>query len=222
LEYEGQFHLPVPAIEDVKPISRNSYVFKSYDTGRHQSELFKIVEDSNVVRPEVPLLERQLDGHFCTDGKLLFSSASHRLVYVYYYRNQYICFDTSLNLLYRGRTIDTNTVAKINLDTVKINNNQQTVIFKSPPLSVNKNSCLYDNRLFIQSLLPASNEDATLLREISAIDVYDLYKRKYRFSFYIPDFKGNKPRQFQVYGNGVAVLYDRYLAIFSLNPDVFK
>ncbi|MCG1037959.1 hypothetical protein KI686_16295, partial [Polaribacter sp. DS7-9] len=60
------------------------------------------------------ILEKQIDGLFCTDGMLHYNRKRHQLIYLYYYRNQYILMDTLLNIVHKGNTIDTNRVAKIN------------------------------------------------------------------------------------------------------------
>jgi hypothetical protein len=59
------------------------------------------------------LLQKQIDGVFCTDGMLRYNETLHRLIYTYFYRNEYVVYDTNLNLDYRGHTIDTISRAQI-------------------------------------------------------------------------------------------------------------
>ena len=52
---------------------------------------------------------------------------------------------------------------------------------------------------------------------VSMIDVYAVADGKYQFSFYLPDFRGFKVRDFKVYGQSLYALYDHYLYKYQLN-----
>lgn len=162
--------------------------------------------------PEI--LENAADGIFSSDGMLNYSPGQALLVYLYFYRNQYICLDTNLNLVYRGRTIDTNAAAKIKTANI-ISDNSTTL--SGPPLIVNRNSCVFEKSLYINSGLKANNENRSAFSHSSVIDVYDLAKGKYESSFYIPDYKGRKIKSFQVCNSKLIAVLDHYLLIYSLN-----
>ena len=126
--------------------------------------------------------------------------------------------DTSLNLIYRGKTIDTTTTVKIKLS--RINTTHQ-ITFGAPPTLVNKHSCVFGNDLFISSGLLAKNENENSVKGSSVIDVYDLRKGQYRFSFYIPDYEGFKLKGFVVSGKKIIGIFDHYLVSYDLNAAYF-
>ena len=140
------------------------------------------------------VLEKQVDGYFCSFGHLLADPKNNRVVYLYRYRNQYLVADTNMNLLYRANTIDTISLAKIKVG--KLNGN--TFSMSAPPLTVNLNSCIQDGKLFVHSNMRAANETRMQFLRNSPIDVYDLNDGSYRYSFYIPNRYGAKILDFRM------------------------
>jgi hypothetical protein len=134
---------------------------------------------------------------------LNYSSVSNSLVYLYYYRNEFICADTNLNLKYRGKTIDTNTVAKIKI--AKLNSRNQLTLAE-PPLLVNKSACVWKNYLFVQSHLIADNENKEIFRHASVMDVYSQ----------------NKVKSFKVADNHLVAIFGRYYLSYQLSPKYFS
>jgi hypothetical protein len=195
------------------PISSGSFIFRSIDSS-NENILLKKTVDSPFIKPAFGILEKQVDGIFCTDGTLIKVPQSPELIYVYYYRNQFICIDTNLNLLYRSKTIDTVSHAHISVASIS---SEHQVTLSSPPMFVNKQSCANKDWLFIHSALKADNETQAVLDAVSVIDVYLIKDGRYHFSFYVPDFRGKKMRDFKVYGNTLVALYDHYVYTYHLN-----
>lgn len=166
------------------------------------------------------LLEKQIDGVFDVDGTLQYDKDENLVVYVYYYRNQYIVMDTSLNLINRGRTIDTVTHAQIKVDSI-IKKDSYTYTMSAPPLVINKMSCVYKGLLFINSNQLAKNEDIEAFNQSSVIDVYDLTNYQYQFSFYVPHYNSNKMKEFKFYDNKFFARFDHYILSYDLNENVF-
>lgn len=160
------------------------------------------------------LLEKQIDGLFCTDGEMVKVPGSSKMIYIYYYRNQFLLADSNLTLLYKGKTIDTISRARIKISKIR---STGTTTMSSPPLNVNKRASANSKYLFIQSALRANNETNHMIKDVSMIDVYSIIDGKYQFSFYLPDFKGFKIRDFKVYGRSLYALYDHYLYKYQLN-----
>jgi hypothetical protein len=170
------------------------------------------------LRPDTTLLVKQVDGLFCTDGMMHFNRDLNMLVYLYHYRNQFICMDTSLNLRYRGNTIDTVSRAQIKVASIR---SDHSVTLAAPPLMVNKKSATSGNYLFVNSALQAKNETAESFNNASVIDVYDLRDGLYRFSFYLFDFNKEKPREFRVAGDRLVALYNHYAVVYRLEEKYF-
>ncbi|MBT1697923.1 hypothetical protein KK083_13605 [Fulvivirgaceae bacterium PWU4] len=171
------------------------------------------------LKMDTTLLVKQVDGLFCTDGMMHFNQELNMLIYLYYYRNQFICMDTSLNLLYHGKTIDTVSHAQIKVATIRSDN---SITLAAPPLMVNRKSATSGNYLFVNSALQAKNETDEAFNTASVIDVYNLQDGTYRFSFYLFDFNEEKLREFKVAGDKLVALYDHYAVIHRLEQKYFQ
>jgi len=205
-------------IADGVPVSNASFITKSIDRRRHRWDLRKKSQHVDSTKIPATILEDQVDGIFSTDGILNADTKENLLVYVYYYRNQYICCDTNLHVLFKGKTIDTNTIAKIKLATIQSENK---TTFAAPPFMVNKLSSISGHWLFVNSTIKSVNELTKNFQSSSTIDVYDLQNGKYKFSFYLPDYHQKKIRNFRVFNNRLFALYDRWLVEYSLQGIYF-
>lgn len=192
----------------IVPLSENSFVLRFINQKRNYA--LGILEDDTVLTKEV--LQAQIDGMFCTDGILL-KAPNGKIVYVYYYRNQFITTDNKLNVIYRGKTIDTNTIAKIKVSKI---NSSGDVTLSAPPIYVNRDACADNEHIYIRSALRADNELLKVFDQVTPIDVYRLEDGKYEFSFYLPDFANKKPISFKIYNKVLVVLYDGYLNTFKV------
>lgn len=197
----------------VWPLSNKSVIVRYIDTKLMSQYFGKLSVVQKLELHTKTILERQQDGIFSVDGNLAYDNFSHRLVYTYFYRNQYLLFDTNLNLLSEARTIDTNRKAKITVPESPFEGRYQ---MSSPPLLVNKQSCAHKNRLYIRSMLQADNEPANDFKSNAVIDVYDLSKLSYLFSFYIPDGTADKLIDFRVQGNRLVTLYSNCVKTFII------
>lgn len=160
------------------------------------------------------ILEKQLDGLFCTDGMLHYNSALEQLIYVYYYRNEFICMDTALHVVYRGKTIDG--VERVQIRVAEIESSQ-TMALTSPPRIVNKKAHSSGDWLFIHSTIRATNESRFTFEQNDVVDVYGLRDGHYSGSFYIPRINGEKLRDFKVYGDLLVTIHGRILTTFDLH-----
>lgn len=126
------------------------------------------------------LLQQQIDGIFDTDGTLLYSEELNKMVYLYYYRNEFIVADKSGTLDYRGHTIDTIKQAKIKVSYLK---NGTQAEMSSPPFVVNAHAAICQKLLFVHSKVKGKYENHKLWKQSFIIDVYDLNKNAYLLSF---------------------------------------
>jgi hypothetical protein len=170
-------------------------------------------------RIDTSLLERQIDGIFCVDGRLDYDKSVNRIVYTYYYRNQFIVMDSSLNLLYRGKTIDTTSRVKIQVATIS---SSKTRTLSAPPMIVNGQSFTANGFLFVNSRLLASNERNDAHDGAWVIDVYSLKDGAYVLSFYLYAFENKKPREFAVVGDKLIALTDHYVLVYNLRQKYFR
>jgi len=198
---------------DWVPLSPASYVVRTYSTTMKQNILVKKITGTDTVIQSQGILEKQIDGKFCTDGVLLFDKEHFRLIYIYNYRNQFIVMDTNLHIISKYKTIDTTTQAKITLDTIKA---ESRVTFSSPPLMVNKRACIGANKLFVNSALSADNE--TPLGKLGTdIDVYNLKDGTYLFSFSVPSFRNEKLTAMAVVTDRLYCIFGKWLVSYRLH-----
>lgn len=203
---------------NAEPVSKSSFAIRTMRASTNDYALGKISANRPGVMLDPSLLQRQLDGVFCVDGQLQYNPELNEVIYTYYYRNQYIVMDTSMNLLYRSNTIDTFKHVKIKpADIVS----QHTKMLASPPRLVNKASCVKDNYLLINSAIMSQTDDEWKFLRSSVIDVYDLEKRAYQFSFYLPGLNRKAAREFRIVGNYLIALHDDHLASYKLNMEYF-
>lgn len=202
------------------PLNSNSIVRRTFGEKKHEYIFTKESILPEYVTHACDLLEKQIDGLFCTDGMLHYDQASYRMTYIYFYRNQFFCMDTSLNLLFKGNTIDTISHARIKVAHIESEN---SITLAGPPAIVNRRSYVFQNKLFVNSSLMGKHEKQDEFDNVSVIDVYDLDRNgNYLLSFYLPDYKGHKMKMFAVFQNRLIAIHDRYLISYTMNSDHFN
>ena len=161
------------------------------------------------------LLEKQIDGIFDTDGMLLSDVDFGNLIYVYYYRNEYIVSDKNLKKISIGHTIDT--VSRAQLSVANLSNETK---MRTLPVVVNKLATVTKNLLFIYSERIGKYEDKKMLDHAGIVDVYDLYAGKYISSIYVYHVDGKKMTAFAVYGAKLYTLSGNFLTVMHLDKTI--
>lgn len=173
--------------------------------------------------PEIfpDLLEEQGgEGVFSTDGTLHFDPKTQQLVYLYYYRNQFVLMDHNLQLKYRGNTIDTITQSKIKVEKISSENN---LTMSAPALKVNIGGSMYNNLFYNISNILAGNEDSGQFEKASIIDTYDLLNGSYQYSFYIPPYEEKKIKALKILDDRyLLALYNHDLIRYRINFSMIK
>jgi hypothetical protein len=200
-------------------MGNNALALRTRDTRKRENTL-GVIQFGNPSKVQLApdLLQKQMDGVFDTDGSLQYSSSLQKLVYVYYYRNQFIVADPQLKLSYRGHTIDTNSVAKLKIAYLPQQGMKQ---FSAPPFTVNASSSVFKNLLFVHSNLEGKFESQKMWNQASVVDVYDLVENSYQFSFYVYHHNGQKMRSFVVTDFHLFALIDDQIVAYSLG-NLFK
>jgi uncharacterized membrane protein YphA (DoxX/SURF4 family) len=165
------------------------------------------------------LLQKQIDGIFDTDGMLHYSASLNKMVYVYFYRNQFIVADKKGTLNYRGNTIDTIAHAQIKVAYLKDKNERKMA---APPLVVNAHASVCDNLLFVHSKVPGRYENEKVWQQASIIDIYSIEKNKYIFSFAIYQIGNQKLRSFFVTPTHLFALMDTQIVVYRLKETIIK
>lgn len=204
----------------VEPIDSVSLVISGLSGKTKENVLGKIsLSETDKVDISHDLLQKQIDGIFDTDGILLYNRQLQKLVYTYYYRNQFIVADTNLQLNHLGKTIDTISQAQIKVGTIASKNQLKMA---APALTVNKNSATYGNYLFVNSKLIGKHEPINVWKHASIIDVYNLVENTYEFSFYVYNIKKDKLRSFRVLQDKFIGLIGNHIVTYQLDTSRFK
>jgi hypothetical protein len=167
------------------------------------------------------LLKKQIDGYFCTDGILNYDSFNSKLFYMYSYRGEFLCLDTNLNLVYKAKTIDTVSTADIKMVSRKNNNNRSnktTSTLSSPPAFVNRDIMIFQNHIYILSVIKSDEEKSSEFEKNQVVDVYAINNGKYLYSFYIPKYKNLRLKQFRIKDNFIFAVFDGYLIKYKIAP----
>lgn len=164
-------------------------------------------------------LEAKLDGIFETDGMLLYNEDLKKVIYVYYYRNSFVVAGDNFKSFYEGKTIDTITQVPMDFAYLKRNTEKK---FARQPEKVNRYAATSGNYLFVKSDRLGRYETEEMSRQASIIDVYDLSKRSYEFSFYLYHYGGEEIQSFMVYGDILVGLTKKHLVATRLKKSFFN
>ncbi|WP_343303076.1 hypothetical protein AAHN97_16095 [Chitinophaga niabensis] len=200
------------------PLNEHSMIVRAYDGINKKTDLYKVSNDSSgVVRFTKNILEKQVDGILCCTGSFNFNRDAGKIVYVYRYRNQFICMDTGLNVLYKAETIDTNTVAKIS-----VSDTDTESTLDAASLTINNISCISDSLIFVSSNLMGDNESIVEYNKSNSIDVYSLRDGKYLYSFGLPKYQENSIKDIDVFEDKLVAIYKNRIIIYRLlNKNVY-
>lgn len=198
------------------PISSNTIIFRSLSTATNSYELAR-KSGKNPITFNSDLLNKQIDGIFCLDGKLLYDKKTSKVIYLHYYRNEIVVADTTLKLLARMHTIDTFSRAQIKIS--KQMSNGESML-SAPPFKINTNAAAYNNKLFVRSNLLSSTEDMHDFLSNTVIDVYDIEHKSYIKSFYIPERMNEKISSFVIYDDKIISISGDYISVYMLPKEI--
>jgi len=202
------------------PMDSISIAFRSNHAEKSANILGVLkAEDSPRVRYNKELLEKQIDGIFDTDGTLLYSEKLQKIVYLYFYRNQFIVADKDGNLRYRGNTIDTIAHAKIKVRNFK-NGTERAI--SSPSYVVNPHAAVNGNLLYVHSAVKGRSENEKFWNQAFIIDVYDLNNKSYLFSFPIYQTGSKKMDSFFVTSTHLFAIIGNDMVVYELRDKLIK
>ena len=205
--------IPAQKISEIVSLNKDLHVIKFFDTILKQTVLGKLSGYRLDVDRSGHGIQKQRDGVFSMDGKLYYSHELKHLLYLYYYRNEFISMDTNLQVNFKGHTVDTIYSAQIQLDTL---DQGRVISFSSSPLLVNQMAAVDSDQLYVVSNLMADNEQYQKFSNNTVIDCYHLKNGKYTTSFYLDNYKNQKLIGFYVYKGNLMALNGRYLVIYKL------
>ncbi|MNK83384.1 hypothetical protein D3C87_1031970 [compost metagenome] len=137
--------------------------------------------EASKVKQYPDILEKQRDGVFDVDGRLIGNMGTDEFIYCYSYRNQFVILNKNLDVLRRLNTIDTIKTAQI--VTTKLKDGKHKM--NAPPLQVNDLGTAYNKVFFNKSNLMGKHESKNSWNNSAVIDMYNTDKQEYFGSFYI-------------------------------------
>ena len=202
------------------PISTNKLAVQS-SSGVNRENILGTIEIGDSVSGVFSneLLEKQLDGMFDTDGRLIYNSTLDKLVFTYYYRNEYLGIDQDLKLGFKGRTIDTISLAQLHI-AKNVSKGQRKL--GGNTLVVNKQTSTDDKFLLIDSPRIGKLEPESMLEDANILDVYDLRDQTYQFSFYLYKHEKSKAREFIIRNQRLYALQGNYLVAYKMTDEHFE
>jgi uncharacterized membrane protein YphA (DoxX/SURF4 family) len=202
------------------PMGKDDFVVRGFDPVTTANVLGKERVGDSMISTHYPKLVTAYDDPFFdTDGLLLYNQQLKKVIYVYFYRNEFVVANNDFSLAYIGKTIDTISRAQLDVRTIASKNERK---MGKNPIFVNLLASTYGEYLFIQSDRLGKYESEEIVKSASIIDVYSLTDQNYLFSFYLYHSGLKKLHEFKVEGNDLYALIDNYLILYKLKDDNFN
>lgn len=205
----------IPRFTSIVPIDSTGFVFRN-NSGEKSANIIGIYSNDSTspIQYAPELLQKQIDGIFDTDGMLQYDQRTGKIVFVYYYRNEFFTADKKAVLLKRGHTIDTVSKARIKVATLRDGTRKKMA---APPLVVNAKSAVKNDLLFVESKIQGQYENELMWKYASVIDVYNLQNNSYVLSFPIYGIKEEKLYTFFVTETHFYAIVGTKLLKYKLN-----
>lgn len=198
-------------------VNDGGYILSSHNRSFDIQTLGKISKESpHKITWKPDLLKKNQDGYFEPDGMLLYDKSLNRVVYVYYYKNQFIVTDSHLNLKGTFRTIDSLSVPKI--DVVKMSDGSKKIGNKA--IIVNKKTLVHKGVLFIESDRVGKYEYKDQWKRAVTMDMYSITNQKYLGSFYVPKPKGQKRMQYAIDDQNLYIIIENEIIRYRFAQNI--
>ncbi|WP_179021841.1 MauE/DoxX family redox-associated membrane protein [Winogradskyella forsetii] len=195
-----------------------SILTTSTKTNTNTLGILKSKKDSLTLSLYPSILKQQINGTFDTDGLLLWDEQKQNIIYVYYYRNQYLVADKQLSKSTEGKTIDT--ISKAQIDVAYYPKKEEYKIGKS--VIVNRFASIYGNNLYVNTDRLGKYEEEDILISASIIDQYDIRDNSYIQSFYFYHQPNEKLKEFKVDNDRIIGLVDNQLWIYKIKSKYLR
>lgn len=195
---------PLAYFTFAEPSANNSLIIRTVSNTTGNNIIGTILLDSV---PEVQLkpdiLKGDLDGYFDRDGQLFFNKQLQKMLYMYYYKNEFLVMGPGLEEIQIQNTIDT--IKKPQIDVKELRSTQE-IKLGGKSVRVNGLSATYGNYLFVHSNRLGRYESDEILDYAAIIDIYSIPNKSYEFSFYMYHNPKEKLLSFWVNGRTIYAL----------------
>jgi hypothetical protein len=214
------YRFPKAVFSRATQISPSSYVFRIFDKSLGSTE--QIFQRGNPrtgeQKNENNISERNNDAGISTDGLLHYDSLNNIVVYVFFYKNEFLCLDTNLNIINKEVTLNSIKTKSVKAEGLSLNHNKLITYTNTGPRKlINGSSYIVNGLLLINSMIKSKNQNEIEFTKSSTVDVYDLKTNNYLESFYIPPYQGEKTYQFKIFHNTLIANYKSYIVTYAIN-----
>lgn len=201
----------------IEPIKKDTLGIRTISSVSGKNVLGSIkLSNNSITELYADMLDGTLDGYFDRDGMLVVNDDKQKLIYVYYYKNEYLVIDPGFKLFEKKKTIDT--ITKAVLDVQEFKSKNQSAL-GSGTITVNGASASSGNYLLINSSRMGKYEPDQDLKRVSIMDVYNLDDGSYSFSFYLYRHNQENLLGLKLKGKNLYVILDTYLIRFEFKPE---
>jgi|26BtaG_2_1085354.scaffolds.fasta_scaffold00078_10 hypothetical protein len=201
----------------IEPIKKDTLGIRTISSASGKNVLGSIkLSNNSITELYADMLDGTLDGYFDRDGMLVVNDDKQKLIYVYYYKNEYLVVDSGFKLFERKKTIDT--ITKAVLDVQEFKSKNQSAL-GSGTITVNGISASSGNYLLINSSRMGKYEPNQDLKRVSIMDVYNLDDGTYSFSFYLYRHNQENLLGLKLKGRNLYVILDTYLIRLEFKPE---
>ncbi|MBK5214972.1 MAG: hypothetical protein JJE55_15095 [Flavobacteriaceae bacterium] len=205
---------PLAYFTFAEPTSRNSLAIRTISSETGNNILGTILLDTvPVVQLKPDILEGDLDGYFDRDGQLFFNKQLRKMLYVYYYKNEFLVMAPDLKEIQVQNTIDTIKTPQIDVKELR---STQEIRLGGKSVRVNGLSATYGNYLFVHSNRLGRYESDEILGYAAIIDIYSIQDKAYEFSFYLYHDPKEKLLSFWVNGRKIYALIGTSLYTYDI------
>lgn len=192
-------------------------IIRGFDSSFQDENLRKANLLTGTYTNEKNITEKTEGGGFSTDGMLNYDTLTNKVIYTHFYSNKILYLDTNLNLLYKGKAVDTFSAYQAKARGIK--SVKGTAFgFAAPPKLLSLYSYTDKGKLFIYSKVKADNETSEAYQNNTIIDIYDINTGKYSGSLYIPvEQAGKRMYKFKVANDLLIALYDKSVVTYHIN-----
>ncbi|RFM33933.1 hypothetical protein [Chitinophaga silvisoli] len=209
------FRLAPGGFSKAYAIAPDQFILRKLDRKIFDQQFLKVNTTTHTITVEKNLSTLHQDGGMSTDGTLIYDSANKKLIYTYFYLNQFFSFDTSLQKLHDGHTIDTSSHSRFQLSDATARN-EHVFTSQGPDQMVNNTSFVHKGKLFIHSLLKGDHEAEGKFSTNTAIDKYDVNTHQYLGSFYLP-LRPEKVLRIQIFNDKMVIQCRDYIYSYAIN-----
>lgn len=209
------YRLPPGGFSKAYAIAPDQFILRKLDRTIADQQFLKVNTTTNQITVEKNLSSLHQDGGMSTDGSLIYDAAGKKLIYTYFYLNQFFSFDTSLHKLQTGHTIDTSSHFRFQLSDATAGN-EHVLTNQGPDQMVNNTSFVYNGKLFVHSLLKGDHEATGKFANNTAIDKYDVNTSQYLGSFYLP-VSPDKVRRIHIFHHRMVIECRDYIYSYTID-----